>query len=85
MEAVGAVTLVTSGALVVVTAVVWARTRGRCGDVLVAAGGLGLAVGALLLMDDAAPSAWAIAPPVVAVLTLLHVRLMVAPGGPMRT
>jgi hypothetical protein len=85
MEAVGAVTLVTSGALVVVTAVVWARTRGRWGDVLVAAGGLGLAVGALLLMDDAAPSAWAIAPPVVAVLTLLHVRLMVAPGGPMRT
>ena len=77
MEAVGAVTLVTSGALVVVTAVVWARTRGRWGDVL--------AVGALLLMDDAAPSAWAIAPPVVAVLTLLHVRLMVAPGGPMRT
>jgi len=55
------------------------------GDALVVAGGLGLAVGALLLMDDAAPSAWAIAPPVVAVLTLLHVRLMVAPGGPMRT
>jgi hypothetical protein len=85
MDVVGAVTLVTAGALVVTTAVVWARIPRRLGDVLVVAGGLGLAVGALLLMDDAAPSAWAIAPPVVAVLTLLHVRLLVAPGGPMRT
>jgi hypothetical protein len=85
MEAVGAVTLVTSGALVVATAVAWTRIPRRRGDVLVAAGGLGLAVGALLLMNDAALSAWAIAPPVVAVLTLLHVRLMVASGGPMRT
>ena len=85
MDVIGAVTLVTSGTVVVLTAVVWARIPGRWGDALVVAGGLGLAVGALLLMDDAAPSAWAIAPPVVAVLTLLHVRLMVAPGGPMRT
>jgi hypothetical protein len=85
MDVVGTVTLVTSGALVVTTGSAWARIPGRLGDVLVLVGGIGLAVGALLLMDDVAPSAWAIAPPVVAVLTLLHVRLMVAPGGPMRT
>ena len=85
MDVVGAVTLVTAGVVVVATAVMWARIRSPVGDVIVAAGGLGLAIGALLLMDDAAPSAWAIAPPVVAVLSVLHVRLMVAPGGPMRT
>lgn len=85
MDVIGAVTLVTGGTLVVVTAIGWARIPSRVGDALVAVGGLGLAVGALLLMDDPAPSAWAIAPPVVAVLAVLHVRLMVAPGGPMRT
>lgn len=85
MDVLGAVTLVTGGTLAVATAVAWARIPRRVGDVLVALGGLGLAVGSLLLMDDPAPSAWAIAPPVVAVLTVLHVRLLVAPGGPMRT
>lgn len=85
MDVLGAVTLVTAGVVVVATAVMWARIRTPIGDVLVTVGGLGLAIGALLLMDDAAPSAWAIAPPVVAVLSVLHVRLMVAPGGPMRT
>jgi hypothetical protein len=85
MDVVGAVTLVTGGALVLATAVAWARIPDRLGDGLVAVGGLALAVGSLLLMDDPAPSAWAIAPPVVAVLAVLHVRLMVAPGGPMRS
>jgi hypothetical protein len=85
VDIVGAVTLVTAGTVVVVTAVMWGRIPIAVGDALVAAAGLGLAVGALLLMDDAAPSAWAIAPPVVAVLSVLHVRLMVSSGGPMRT
>jgi hypothetical protein len=85
MNVVGAVTLVTSGVLVVVIASAWSRFPPRVGDVLLAAGGIGMAVGALLVMDDPAASAWAIAPPVVAILTVLHVRLLVAPGGPLRT
>jgi uncharacterized membrane protein HdeD (DUF308 family) len=85
MDVVGAVTLVTSGALVVAVAVAWSRIPPRVGDVFLAAGGVGMAVGGLLLMDDPAASAWAIAPPVVAILTVLHVRLLVAPGGPLRT
>jgi len=85
MDVVGAVTLVTSGTLVVVVALAWSRIPPRVGDVLLAAGGVGMAIGALLAMDDPAVSAWAIAPPVVAVLTVLHVRLLVAPGGPLRT
>ena len=85
MEAVGAVMLVTSGALVVGVAVAWARIPTTLGDALVAGGGAGLAAGALLVLGDAAASAWLIAPPVVAILAVVHVRLLVAPGGPMRT
>jgi hypothetical protein len=84
MEVVGAVTLVTSGALVVAVAVAWARIPRALGDALVACGGAGLAIGGLLVLGGAATSAWIIAPPVVAVLSVVHVRLLVAPGGPMR-
>jgi len=85
MEAVGAVMLVTSGALIVTVAVAWARIQSTLGNVLVACGGVGLAVGGLLALGDAAVSAWLIAPPVVAILSVVHVRLLVAPGGPLRT
>jgi hypothetical protein len=85
MEIVGAVTLVTSATVILGVALAWGRMSTPVGDAIVAAAGAGMAVGALLLMEDPAVSAWAIAPPVVAVLSVLHVRLLVAPGGPLRT
>lgn len=85
MEVLGAVILVTAAALVVAVAVAWARIPIPFGDAIVACGGIGLAVGGLLFLGGAAASAWIIAPPVVVVLSVVHVRLLVAPGGPMRT
>lgn len=85
MQSLGVAVMAASGALVVGVAVTRARLSTRPGDLVLAVGGAGLAVGGLLVLGDVAPSGWLIAPPVAAALTVLHVRLLTAPGGPMRT
>ena len=85
MEAAGTVMLVTSAALIVGVATARARFPGLLADLLIAVAGAGLAVGGLLLLGDASVWSWMIAPPVAAALSVLHVRLLTAPGGPMRT
>lgn len=87
MDPVGAwTTLAASAALVVLAAVVLRPRLSRpLVDGLLALGGVGLGVGGLLLFDDVAAASWVAAPVLLAVITVLHVRLLFAGDGPLRT
>lgn len=54
-------------------------------DALLAFSGAGMAVGGLLLLEDVSGAAWLVAPPVLAALTVIHVRVLFAGSGPLRT
>jgi hypothetical protein len=60
------------------------RSRRRAGDVLLAVGGAGLGVGALFLQEDVSTAAWVLTPALVAVLCVVHARMLLASGGPLR-
>lgn len=47
--------------------------------------GATLGAGALLMMDDVPTSSWILAPAVMAVLSALHTRALLARTGPFRT
>ncbi len=66
------------------TLVVRERPRTLAGDVMLATGGAGLAVGGLMLLTDVSPVAWIVAPVVSGAATVLHVRALFATGGPFR-
>jgi len=87
MDPVGAwTTLAVSAALVVLTALVLRPRLSRTFvDGLLALGGAGLAVGGLLFFDDVGAASWAVAPSLLAAITVLHVRLLFAGDGPLRT
>jgi hypothetical protein len=63
--------------------------RGRVGpratDVLVAIGGAGVGIGGLLLLEDVGIASWVVAPLVLAVGGVVHVRVFFAGEGPLRT
>lgn len=54
-------------------------------DTLLAISGAGMAVGGLLLLEDVSGVAWLVTPPVLAALTVIHVRALFAGSGPLRT
>ncbi len=85
MDVVGVAVIAGSGAVVLGAALARPRMRRLVSDALVALGGAGLGIGGLLLLEHPARSAWVIAPLSIAILAVLHVRVLSAPGGPMRT
>jgi hypothetical protein len=63
------------------------RTRlpQRVLDALVALGGAGVGVGGLLLLNDVEAASWVVAPVLLAVAAVAHVRFLWAGEGPFRT
>jgi hypothetical protein len=80
-----AVIVVSTTVLVIGAAKVRPRVRPSVADALVGLSAAGLAVGGLMLLDDVAASSWAVAPVVLAVAAVLHVRALFAGSGPFRT
>jgi hypothetical protein len=63
------------------------RTRlpHRVLDGLLALGGAGIGAGGLLLLSDVEPASWVVAPVLLAVAAVAHVRFLWAGEGPFRT
>jgi hypothetical protein len=54
-------------------------------DVLMALAGAGIGVGGLMRLDGVGTASWIVAPAILAVIALLHVRALFAREGPFRT
>jgi hypothetical protein len=54
-------------------------------DVLLAVGGAGIGVGGLLLLSDVELASWVVAPILLAMAAVAHVRVLFAGQGPFRT
>ncbi|GIU97765.1 MAG: hypothetical protein KatS3mg013_1568 [Actinomycetota bacterium] len=84
-EPVGVAVIGAAAALLVAVAAVGPRRlRPRAVDALLAVAGAGLGLGGLLLLEDVGLPSWVAAPLVLAVLTPLHVRALLAGDGPLR-
>jgi hypothetical protein len=79
-----AVPIVAVSCALLVAAVSIRRSRRGPGDLLLAVGGAGLGIGALFFQEDVSTSAWVLTPALVAVLCVVHARMLVASGGPLR-
>lgn len=79
-----AVPIVAVSCALLVAAVSTRRSRPRPGDLLVAIGGAGLGIGALFVQEDVSASAWVLTPALLAVLCVVHARILFASGGPLR-
>lgn len=83
MVGVGLVTIAAASALgLVVVFVLWHRLPGVTAFALMAAGGVGVAVGGLLVQKGVETASWVVAIVVLAVLTPVHARLVFGPPGP---
>ena len=85
-ETAGAITIAVAGALLVLT--VW-RLRPRMSrrglDILLALEGAAVGVGGLLFLDDVGLGAWILTPIALATIAVLHVKVLFAGSGPLRT
>jgi|SoimicmetaTmtHMA_FD_contig_31_6342178_length_380_multi_3_in_0_out_0_1 hypothetical protein len=85
-ETVGAITIAVAGTLLVLT--VW-RLRPRMSpmglDVLLALEGAAVGVGGLFFLDDVGMGAWILTPIALATIAVLHVKVLFAGSGPLRT
>jgi hypothetical protein len=61
------------------------RRSGAVFNAVLAVGGAGVGVGALLLQADVGAASWLLTPIVLAIFTVAHVRALFAEGGPFRT
>jgi hypothetical protein len=61
------------------------RWSGGVFNAVLAIGGAGIGVGALLLQSDVGAASWILTPIVLAILAVAHVRALFAAGGPFRT
>ena len=79
---VGVATIVGAGALGLLTVfVLWRRLPAAAAFAVIAACGVGVAVGGLLVQDDVGPASWVVAVVVLGVLTPVHARLVFGPPG----
>ena len=78
--------LAISGILFVGTAL-WMRTRAPqiAVDAVLALAGVGVGVGGLLFLTDVTWGSWVVAPAVLAIAAVVHVRALFAGTGPLRT
>ena len=85
-ETAGAITIAVAGALLVLT--VW-RLRLRMSrtglDILLALEGAAVGVGGLLFLEDVGLGAWILTPIALATIAVLHVKVLFAGSGPLRT
>jgi hypothetical protein len=63
----------------------WRRPTPLVVDVTTAVAGAGLGAGALLVQPSVEAIAWWLTPPLMAFLTVAHVRALFAGDGPLRT
>jgi hypothetical protein len=77
--------LAASAVLLLATFPLRTRLRPPVVDVLLALGGVGIGVGGLLLLDDVELASWVVAPLLLAVAAVAHVRILFAGQGPFRT
>lgn len=85
-ETAGVITIALAGALLVLT--VW-RLRARMSrtglDILLALEGAAVGVGGLLFLDSVGLGAWILTPIALATIAVLHVKVLFAGSGPLRT
>lgn len=79
--------VVTASTVVILAATFPLRTRihPRLVDGLLALAGVGIGLGGLLVVEDAGPGSWILAPALLAVGAIAHVRALFAGEGPLRT
>ena len=87
MDPVGGWTTLLAALVVLVLATFPLRTRLRPAVVnaMLALGGAGIGAGGLLFLRDVEPGSWVVAPALLAVATVAHVRFLFAGEGPFRT
>ena len=87
MDPVGAWTTIVVAIAVLVLASFPLRTRlhPRVVDAMLAIGGAGIGVGGLLFLRDVEPGSWVVAPALLAIAAVAHVRFLFAGEGPFRT
>ncbi len=61
------------------------RLRPALVNAMLALGGAGIGVGGLLFLRDVEPGSWLVAPALLAVAAVAHVRFLFAGEGPLRT
>jgi hypothetical protein len=81
------IVLIVASSLALIAVIVLARglVFGVAGGLVLAAGGAGVGVGALLVQHDVTPPAWLLAPVLVAVCSVLNARGLLGGDGPLRT
>jgi hypothetical protein len=77
--------LVAAAVLALATFPLRTRLRPRVIDAMLAVGGAGVGVGGLLFLRDVEPGSWVLAPALLAVASVAHVRFLFAGEGPFRT
>jgi hypothetical protein len=78
----GVATIVVASALGLLTVfVLWRRVPAAAAYALTASCGVGVAVGGLLMQDDAGTASWVVAVVVLGVVTPVHARLVFGPPG----
>jgi hypothetical protein len=87
MDPVGGWTALLAALAVLVMATFPLRTRLRPAIVnaMLALGGAGIGVGGLLFLRDVEPGSWVVAPALLAIAAVAHVRFLFAGEGPFRT
>ena len=87
MDPVGGWTALLAALAVLVMATFPLRTRLRPAivDAMLALGGAGIGVGGLLFLRDVEPGSWVVAPALLAVAAVVHVRFLFTGEGPFRT
>jgi len=87
MDPVGGWTTLLAALAVLLLATFPLRTRLRPAlvNAMLALGGAGIGVGGLLFLRDVAPGSWLVAPALLAVAAVAHVRFLFAGEGPLRT
>jgi len=87
MDPVGAWTTILAAVVLLALATFPLRTRlrPRVVDAMLAFGGAGIGVGGLLFLRDVEPGSWALAPALLAIAAVAHVRFLFAGEGPFRT
>ena len=75
------------GAALVMVAAGWVRPRAPhvVSIALLAVGGAAIGAGGLVFVDDPGVGAWLLTPPAVALIAVLHVEVLFAGSGPLRT
>ncbi len=87
MDTVAGVTLVAGSWALFAASALWIRMHAPAWvvDALLAASGVGVAIGGLLLLSDVSVASWVVAPLFLAVASVVHVRALFAGSGPLRT